>query len=50
MARKPRIEFAGAVYHIISRGDRGEAIYEGDEDRERFLGGGQKGSGLAITQ
>jgi putative transposase len=39
MARKPRIEFAGAVYHIISRGDRGEAIYEGDEDRERFLGG-----------
>ena len=23
MARKPRIEFAGAVYHLISRGDRG---------------------------
>ena len=37
MARKPRIEFAGAVYHVISRGDRGEEIYEDDEDRRPFL-------------
>jgi hypothetical protein len=37
MARKPRIEFAGAVYHVISRGDRGEAIYLDDEDRRLFL-------------
>jgi len=37
MARKPRIEFAGAVYHVISRGDRGEAIYQDDEDRRVFL-------------
>ena len=37
MARKPRIEFAGAVYHVISRGDRGEAIYKDDEDRLLFL-------------
>ena len=37
MARKPRIEFAGAVYHVISRGDRGEAIYQDDEDRRLFL-------------
>lgn len=37
MARKPRIEFTGAVYHVISRGDRGEAIYQDDEDRLVFL-------------
>jgi putative transposase len=37
MARKPRIEFPGAIYHVMSRGDHGEAIFEIDEDRERFL-------------
>ena len=37
MARKPRIEFAGAVYHILSRGDHGENIYQDDEDRKGFL-------------
>ena len=37
MARPLRIEFAGAFYHITSRGDRREAIYEDDEDREAFL-------------
>jgi putative transposase len=37
MARKPRIEFPGAVYHVLSRGDRGEAIYQDDEDRLLFL-------------
>jgi len=38
MARPSRIEFAGAWYHITSRGDRREAIYEDDEDRAAFLG------------
>ena len=37
MSRPLRIEFAGALYHITSRGDRREAIYEDDEDREAFL-------------
>ena len=37
MARPLRIEFAGALYHITSRGDRREAIYEDDEDRDTFL-------------
>lgn len=37
MARPIRIEFSGALYHITSRGDRREAIYEDDTDRERFL-------------
>lgn len=37
MARPLRIEFEGALYHVTSRGDRREAIYEDDADRERFL-------------
>ena len=37
MARPLRIEFAGALYHITSRSDRREAIYEDDGDREAFV-------------
>lgn len=37
MARPLRIEYAGALYHVTSRGDRREDIYEDDEDREVFL-------------
>lgn len=37
MARPLRLEFAGALYHVTSRGDRREAIYETDKDREQFL-------------
>lgn len=37
MARPLRIEFAGALYHVTSRGDRQESIYESDTDRGRFL-------------
>lgn len=37
MARPLRIEFAGAVYHITSRGNEKKPIYRGDEDRNFFL-------------
>ncbi len=37
MARPLRIEFPGALYHITSRGNRRESIYDGDEDRRLFL-------------
>jgi REP element-mobilizing transposase RayT len=37
MARPLRLEFAGALYHITSRGDRSEPIFEDDEDRQQFL-------------
>ncbi|MCZ6578558.1 MAG: transposase [Gammaproteobacteria bacterium] len=37
MARPLRLEFPGAIYHITSRGDRQEAIYEGDADRQQWL-------------
>ncbi len=37
MARPLRIEYAGAIYHVLSRGDRREAIFRRDADRELFL-------------
>jgi putative transposase len=37
MARPLRIEFPAALYHVTSRGDRREAIYEDDASREAFL-------------
>ena len=37
MPRSPRIEYAGAVYHVMCRGDHREAIFKGDEDRLVFL-------------
>lgn len=37
MARPLRIEYAGAIYHVLSRGDRREAIFTRDADRELFL-------------
>ncbi|NVK43915.1 MAG: transposase [Oceanospirillaceae bacterium] len=37
MARPLRLEFAGALYHLTSRGNRRELIYETDEDRCVFL-------------
>lgn len=37
MARQHRIEYAGALYHIMARGDRRENIVRDEEDRRRFL-------------
>jgi putative transposase len=37
MSRKLRIQFPGAIYHLMSRGDRREAIFLDDHDRESFL-------------
>jgi REP element-mobilizing transposase RayT len=37
MARKLRLEYPGAIYHVMNRGDRQEPIFEDDGDRERFL-------------
>ncbi len=37
MARPLRLEFAGALYHITSRGDRSEAIYRAADDREAWV-------------
>ena len=37
MARPLRLEFAGALYHLTSRGDRREPIFEDDDDRRALL-------------
>jgi putative transposase len=37
MPRKLRVEYPGAIYHVMSRGDRREAIFQDDADRELFL-------------
>ena len=37
MARPIRLEYAGAIYHVTSRGDRREDIYDSDADRECFI-------------
>ncbi|MHC4180369.1 MAG: transposase [Planctomycetota bacterium] len=37
MPRKPRVEYEGAAYHVMCRGDHGEPVYGDDADRLRFL-------------
>lgn len=37
MARKLRIQYAGAIYHVMNRGDRRDPIFEGERDYEEFL-------------
>jgi len=37
MASKLRIEYAGAFYHVMNHGDGRQAVFEDDEDRQRFL-------------
>jgi REP element-mobilizing transposase RayT len=37
MARKQRIEYPGAIYHVMNRGDRREAIFRDDVDHQLFL-------------
>ena len=37
MARPLRLEIPGAIYHVTSRGDRREPIYEDDVDRLEWL-------------
>jgi hypothetical protein len=37
MPRKLRIEYPGAMYHVMSRGDRRERIFLDDVDRQDFI-------------
>ncbi len=37
MARKLRVQYPGAIYHLMNRGDRREPIFKDEEDRRRFL-------------
>lgn len=37
MPRAPRIEFSGAIYHVMNRGNHLEAIFQDDRDRRRLM-------------
>jgi hypothetical protein len=37
MARKPRIEFEGAFYHVIARGNQRQKIFKDEEDFKKYL-------------
>jgi REP element-mobilizing transposase RayT len=37
MARPLRVEYPGAFYHVISRGNAGAAVFITERDREKFL-------------
>jgi putative transposase len=37
MARKPRIHFPGALYHVITRGNRRQGVFQDEKDLEQFL-------------
>ena len=37
MARKPRVHFPGALYHVMARGNQGQAIFKDHPDRLRYL-------------
>ena len=34
MPRTMRVEYAGAIYHVMDRGDRREAIFVDEADRQ----------------
>lgn len=37
MARKPRIEFKGAFYHVITRGNQRQKVFKDEEDFQEYL-------------
>ena len=37
MARKPRIEFEGALFHVITRGNQRQKIFRDDKDCRKYL-------------
>ena len=37
MARKLRVDYPGAIYPVMNRGERREEIFKDDQDRERMI-------------
>ena len=37
MARRARVEYPGALYHVITRGNQGQRIFRDDRDRGKYL-------------
>lgn len=51
MARRPRIHFVGAFYHVIARGNRGQRVFRKEEDYRlylKFLGEYKKRFGYSL--
>ena len=44
MARPLRVDYPGAFYHVINRGNNQEDIFKNDRDKEKFLGYLEKAS------
>lgn len=42
MARPLRIEFPGAIYHVMARGNARQTLFQGDDDYHRLLAGLEK--------
>jgi REP element-mobilizing transposase RayT len=37
MARRPRIDFASALHHVIARGNRGQIVFRDEKDYSSYL-------------
>jgi REP element-mobilizing transposase RayT len=37
MARRARVEYPGALYHVITRGNQRQRIFRDDGDRDKYL-------------
>ena len=37
LARKPRIHYNGALYHVIARGNNKDSIFKQDENKNQYL-------------
>jgi REP element-mobilizing transposase RayT len=37
MARKPRVELAGGIHHVVARGNNRQVIYRDDHDRAMYF-------------
>ena len=49
MARKLRVQYPGAIYHVMNRGDRREPIFKDDQDRESRMRSGSLFENLTKT-
>lgn len=45
MPRRLRIQYPGAIYHVMSRGNARQDVVEDDEDRRRLMADLERASG-----
>ena len=48
MARKIRIEYAGAAYPVMARGNQGQDIYADERDRKLWLAETERAAGIGV--